>query len=755
MSRETDSPSSGPERGRGGSAYPPGTEPYGAAGRGAGEAAEPGSGSEADTDEPRTETTITTRVRINIPGSRPIPPVVMRTPVGEEGAAPENGGRSGAGEDPARGAGGTTPSARRVTPSATPVTPASGPAGGGASPETRASDAPDPTGSGARTAASGEQAQEPGSEGEFTTPTSDWFAPRKQPRAAASGTGAAGTTGGAPAPGPSAGTPTTPPPGPGPTGSDGRGDLPYVTDPRPAEGAPPAFPGGPHPGDDARTATPPDGVPVVPSDPAGPPPFPPSGPTSGPAPGGMQPPPPTGLPSGPPTGVGNQPPGAFDGGASPFGPGPSTGLGQPAGMGRTPDTGRPTGTDQPPGPDGGPGAAAPGAGPRPGPVGEPPLAAPGGPDISDTLVGGMAPVPPADEDAAAPQGPPVPPPTFPAAEPEAESAAAAPAASPPASAGGGRKGRSKLVLAGAGVVALLGVAYGAGLLLDHADVPNGTTVLGVDIGGKSKHEAVNTLDKALGKRATAPLTLKVGDRVTKLKPSVAGLTLDNEATVRAAAGRDYNPVSVIGSLFGGTRSAEPAITVDAEKMESALSRVSSGGGGTPQDGMVRFVNGRAVAVKGKPYQGIDTTKAAETLEEAYRERAGGGANNTVSLPVSRQQPKIDDRELQRAVNGFGKTAMSGWLWLKAGDVEVPFSQETLGEFLTMRPGGDSLQPVIDPAALQRTYGNAFDNVVVKAGTGTVKMTPKHAAAVMIEALRKQAPAEPNKRVAVVQGASGG
>ncbi|GAA3046718.1 hypothetical protein GCM10020000_28470 [Streptomyces olivoverticillatus] len=36
--------------------------------------------------EPKTETTLTTRIRINIPGSRPIPPVVMRTPVEEADA---------------------------------------------------------------------------------------------------------------------------------------------------------------------------------------------------------------------------------------------------------------------------------------------------------------------------------------------------------------------------------------------------------------------------------------------------------------------------------------------------------------------------------------------------------------------------------------------------------------------------------------------------------------------------------------------
>ena len=50
-------------------------------------------------------------------------------------------------------------------------------------------------------------------------------------------------------------------------------------------------------------------------------------------------------------------------------------------------------------------------------------------------------------------------------------------------AGKKKGGRSKLVLAGVAVVGVCGVAYGAGLLLDHADVPKNTTVLGVEIGG--------------------------------------------------------------------------------------------------------------------------------------------------------------------------------------------------------------------------------------------------------------------------------
>ncbi|MGW2898695.1 hypothetical protein ACWDAO_29880, partial [Streptomyces sp. NPDC001212] len=93
MSRETDTPSSGPN-GHGGAAYPSGTPPYGIpavsddradAGRSA-----------TQPEERKTETTLTTRIRINIPGSRPIPPVVVRTPVSSEGS--ENSAQDTGGE---------------------------------------------------------------------------------------------------------------------------------------------------------------------------------------------------------------------------------------------------------------------------------------------------------------------------------------------------------------------------------------------------------------------------------------------------------------------------------------------------------------------------------------------------------------------------------------------------------------------------------------------------------------------------------
>ncbi|SCF75411.1 hypothetical protein GA0115254_1156146, partial [Streptomyces sp. Ncost-T10-10d] len=189
MSRETDSSSSGPQ-GRGGAAYPSGTPPYGSrqypslhpsqdAPEGAPEPADP-----PQPEEPRTETTLTTRIRINIPGSRPIPPVVMRTPMSDADTA--EGERTGSIPRPGSPAPGG----------------ASGVSDAGPGAEARAGSAP------AEPAADKPAREKSGS---------DWFAPRKAPTNTSVVGGSGSVAGGAD--GPKGEAPTPP-----------RADLPYFSD---------------------------------------------------------------------------------------------------------------------------------------------------------------------------------------------------------------------------------------------------------------------------------------------------------------------------------------------------------------------------------------------------------------------------------------------------------------------------------------------------------------------------------------------
>ncbi|MEV1049093.1 hypothetical protein [Streptomyces sp. NPDC049916] len=692
MSRETDSSSSGPQ-GRGGAAYPSGTPPYGSRQYPSQDGSDgtPESVDPPRPEEPKTETTLTTRIRINIPGSRPIPPVVMRTPMAESDLSTDrpDADRTGGAPRP-----GTPPSPARADhadrPSGTDsAAPADGPRDG----------AP------ADRSAAGRPAREKSG--------SDWFAPRKAPTPPQ----------GVAVPG--AGAPAGPSDGPGGTGGpDGTGagrprpDLPYFSDAPQPGGAPggpgaaggpggagaPGVPGGPHGGGafDGYGAGAPGGGPRATPDPGGRTPGP-SGPTTGPV---------TGSSSLTPN---------LDGVPGLGGPGPMV-PGTPGGVPPRMSDDTAILTPQAPAP-------APG---------------PGGNVSGDTLTSGI-PVVPSDPrspfpdreggfggPAAGPGGPAAPAPGPAAPRPAAQAAPAKPA----------KKGRSKLVLLGVVAVVLLGIAYGAGLLLNHAEVPKGTTVLGVDIGGGSKEDAVGKLESALGDRATAPLQLSVDGKEEKLDPAKAGLTLDSQETVRGAAGSDYNPVSVIGSLFGGERPADPVIPVDEEKLGVALADLA-GTSGSANDGTIRFEPNKAVAVPGKPGKALDVGQSLVSVRDAYRAQVQTGEPKVVELPVATREPTITPAELNRAMKEFAEPAMSGLITIKAGAKQIQFGPaRSLPQILSMKPVDGRLVDVYDKEAIDTLLDGVFDGIMATKADGKQRQVgADEVAQAMKTALTGKTPAE--------------
>jgi hypothetical protein len=729
LSRETDSSSSGPQ-GRGGAAYPSGTPPYGTRqypslhpqeeqqGTSAGES--PAGADERRPKapvvrEPKTETTLTTRVRINIPGSRPIPPVVLRTTVTDSADAATKD--TPAPDAPAAPAASEPAGPESTQTQAMPRWTPPGPAGSGAAPGAPAGGAGD------------------------KSPTSDWFAPRKpqtgpptsSPYPVTGDTGASttqqfptlgsplddGPAGGSPLDGPAPGSPLG-----GASGTPPLANIPYLSDSataqHPAPGGSP-FPGAPGTaGSPAAGGT--DGSGAL------------GGPGADPfGPGGLG-----GVPGG------EQDPGAGPQGEPAHGSVPFSGFHTPAHGARThlgdtdtpsgPTTGPATGGLRPPAPGtpGAPGAPESRSGYRParGGTGSPLGAAKGeGQDhvSGATVVSGISTVP-------AP-GPAVPP----------AAGQQAPAASGRSGGKPARKGRSKPMLAVVGVLSLAVVAYAAGLLMDHADVPNGTVVLGVGIGGDTKAQATKALDEAVGQRSGAPLKLRIGGNAAELKPELAGLSIDTGATVEQVAHRDYNPVSVIGSLFGGTHDVAPVTRTDKEKLGSQLQALGAGTGTGGSDGMVKFVNGTPVAVPGKTYQAVDADAAMGRITQAYELRAQTGQDTTVVLPVTSHRPLVTQAALDQAIKNVGDPAMSGMITVTAGSTSIPFSpQKSLSKILTIVPvpGTGKLTLHIDLQVLQTLYGNAFDGVLLERGNGSkTPVTPQDVASAMLPELSKTASAK--------------
>lgn len=831
MSRETDTPSSGPN-GHGGAAYPSGTPPYGTpmasdSGADAGRSA-------ARPEERKTETTLTTRIRINIPGSRPIPPVVVRQPVTDaENAAP---GGSADTEPPTPSAA-TSMSTGTVEPQAEPA----------AQPGEKTSDWFAPRKSGAPKGGQGgppsNGAGLPGGSGPATGGPGGGSAGAARPGAGAgrpggvvgsmsvpggsrpggtNGAGLPGATGGPVAPGHGGGTGSfdvTEALAAGPLGNGNgarpgdearRDDLPYFSENGSGGQNGQGGPGGPNgygpqggPGgfDPAADFNAPNdfapndfddfGAPNGLDDFGGPSDFNgpngrggqggpqgPSGPTTGPVTGDGPAVPP--LAGGGPGGFGPGGPGGPRGSGAPGRPG---GPGGPAGSGISAGPGGPgagisagpssrpggpgSGLGGPPGPSGpaGPGISAGPGGPA-GPGASPhvpghgsggglsddtailtpqkPAPEPGNPhyggvadNVSGHTVTSGIPVVPSGAQSGpfGPGGTDAPGPHTPPKLPEPDSSSA------PTSRAPKKKGRNKLALVGGGVIVLAGGVYGAGLLMAHSDVPKGTTVLGVDIGGGTRDDAVKKLNDAFDERVNKPLKLSVGGRTVTLEPDKAGLQFDMQQTVSVAATSDYNPVSVIGSLFGNHRVVDPVMPTDEEKLHAALED-ASGGSGSVTDGTVKFESGKAVAVYGKAGKGIDVAKSTDAVEAAYRAQVETGASGAVTVPTTTQQPTVSNAEVDRFMKEFAEPAMANKVTIQTDAAHsIPFGSLSLPKILGVKAVDGKLVDTYDLTALKEAYGATFDGVQINGASGKRDVLPQDVASALRKALRAKTPAE--------------
>ncbi|MFJ4522194.1 hypothetical protein ACIP4Y_14825 [Streptomyces sp. NPDC088810] len=793
MSRETDTPSSGPN-GRGGAAYPSGTPPYGTPmvsddGTGAGR-------SGTRPEEKKTETTLTTRIRINIPGSRPIPPVVLRTPVGDgEGSgdeAPAAEPRPAADRTPAGSAAAEAP-AESAAPAEEKTSdwfaprkssaPKGGPGGGGTNgagiPGGSAAPAASTGAPGGRTGgpvasgAAGTTGARPGG-GRPGGVVGAMSVPGGSRSGGTNGKGlpgATGATGGPVAPGHGGGTGsfdvtealTAGPLGGGSrpgSGESRRDDLPYFSDhadqvdnagnagqdgfgPGAAGAGGQGFGGGAaaapghdgyggaaggahgHGGASGYNGSGGHGGPGGPQGPAGP--------TSGPVTGdGTLVPPAAG-------GLGAGPGEPFDGSSR-------AGYGTPSGRSALADI---ADLDGPGGPAAGPAGRGPGGGlsddtailtpqkpaPEPGPPG---YRSPAADNVSGHTVTSGIPVVPAPGNTpfgSHPDGPAAP------AAPKPQPAAAPKAAGKPK-----KKGRSKLMLLAVGVVVVAGGAYGAGLLMNHTDVPKGTTVLGVDIGGGTRDDAVKKLDDAFGSRVNKPLKLSVGGNTVTLTPENAGLQFDFQATVSEAAKSDYNPMHVVGSLFGQKRVVQPVMPVDEEKLQAALQQ-AGGGAGSVTDGTIKFESGKAVAVYGKAGKAIDAGRSTNAVEQAYRTLVEQGAAPPVTVPTTTKQPTVSNAEVDRVLKDFAKPAMSGLVRVQTDATHsIPFGPVSLPKIIGFKPVDGKLVDTYDLKALKDAYGSTFDGVQIQTATGKRGVLPQDVVAALRKALRGRTAAE---RVGVI------
>uniref|UniRef100_UPI000D12EC41 VanW family protein n=1 Tax=Streptomyces anulatus TaxID=1892 RepID=UPI000D12EC41 len=253
--------------------------------------------------------------------------------------------------------------------------------------------------------------------------------------------------------------------------------------------------------------------------------------------------------------------------------------------------------------------------------------------------------------------------------------------------------RAALVAGAAGVG--FGGLYLVGLLAASEDVPAGTRVSGVDIGGLSRSQAREKLDSALGGAWSEAVKVRLGD--SEGTAHVSGISLDSEETVARAAQAGSDPFTVIGRLFtSGNREVEPVIRVEAEKARASLAEEAKTYDRKAREGAVTFHAGKAVPTQSVTGRSLDVDGAVEALASAVP----GQGKEPVRLPVRTTEPRVGAAEVNRAMEEFATPAMSAPVTLTAGGREIEISPATLGKHLTMKPDGEKrLTPALDGKGL--------------------------------------------------------
>nr|WP_251691242.1 VanW family protein [Streptomyces sp. CHD11] len=252
--------------------------------------------------------------------------------------------------------------------------------------------------------------------------------------------------------------------------------------------------------------------------------------------------------------------------------------------------------------------------------------------------------------------------------------------------------------AGGALTVGVGGLYLAGLLLTGGEIEAGTTVRGVDIGGLSRTEAAQRLERQLPATGPAELAVRVGDREGAVDARQAGLTHDIGATLDRAASTGADPVSVIGGLFRSGGDIEPVVRTDRDKARTALVKLSETLDQKVRDGAVSFTDGRIEQTAPRTGYALDVEAAVDTLRSAFRSGTGG---SVTTLPARDDEPKVTSEEVRRAVREFARPAMSAPVTLSAAGERFTLTPAVLGKHLTLRPDANGrLTPKLDSAGLR-------------------------------------------------------
>ncbi len=252
-----------------------------------------------------------------------------------------------------------------------------------------------------------------------------------------------------------------------------------------------------------------------------------------------------------------------------------------------------------------------------------------------------------------------------------------------------------------GVLAVVVAAYAVPAVILAGEIPPGTFVADVDIGGLAPAEAERKLSDELATEASRALVARVGGKTVRLSPREAGLSLDTAATVAAAEGSS-SPAGVLTALFGRT-DVRPRVKVDRERLAAVVADVAESVDLPARGGTIRYAGLKPASTRPRPGRALDQEAAVKAILEAYP------LKREVTLPMRTVPPAVTAAEVKRVADSTARQAVASSLTLVNGDRKAALTPEVIARHLRFAPDGKGgLRPDFDA---RKALDGVEDNLV--------------------------------------------
>ncbi|MCP2254582.1 Vancomycin resistance protein YoaR, contains peptidoglycan-binding and VanW domains [Prauserella aidingensis] len=267
------------------------------------------------------------------------------------------------------------------------------------------------------------------------------------------------------------------------------------------------------------------------------------------------------------------------------------------------------------------------------------------------------------------------------------------------------KARKPLLIAAA-VVGVLALVYVVDVFATSGDVPRGTVVAGVEVGGMSRADAEDKLRSELEPRMTQPVQYRAGDVDSEFDPRQAGLRLNWQETLDRAGDQPLNPFSRIASLFS-EREVDVVTETEPNQLENALVSVQETVDREPVEGTIRFEDATPEAVEPKNGQKLDVAGAENVIT---RDWADG---KRITLPVDSTPVSVSSEDVQAMLRDVAEPAVSAPVVVRGEGADGILEPEEIAAALSFTPENGKLTPKIDRKKMAEGVQEELSDTVQK------------------------------------------